>query len=273
MLQTNLKILATVLATLGVYTLVANAIPQIESEVPEELSFSGDVSADELVDAGGRLFEGAGGCVACHGLGTRAPNLRTGEGGQGPIGVRCAERVQGEDCKAYLYESLVNPTAYVVDGYNPIMPDASRTMSPEQIWAVVAYLQDQGGEVTVSAADIQSSGGGTEPAAGGGQGGGAAPAAGGSGPAAGVSDPVEIMDAAGCFACHTMDDRGTELGPSFDGIGSRVSEDYIRRSILDPAADVSEGYEAMAGAMPPIFGDQLTAAQLEAVVRFLAERE
>lgn len=272
MLQTNLKILLTVLATLGVYTLVANVIPQVESDVPEDVSFSADVTSAELVDAGRQLFEGAGGCTACHGLGTRAPNLRSDEGGQGPIGARCGDRVQGESCKEYIHESMVDPTAYVVEGYNPIMPDMSRTLSPEQIWALVAYLEDQGGEVTVTAADIQASGGGnggggtqtaaTQPAGGGG---------GGLNPD--LTEPVSIMEAAGCFACHVLGDRGTAVGPPFDGIGSRADADYIRRSILDPNAEAREGYEALKGAMPPFFGKQLTAAQLEALVSFLAEHK
>jgi hypothetical protein len=62
------------------------------------------------------------------------------------------------------------------------------------------------------------------------------------------------------------------MGPSFDGIGARVDVDYIRESILDPAAGVSEGFEAFAGAMPPIFGSQLNAGQLEALVQFLVSQ-
>ena len=34
---TNLRILGVVLGTIAAYTLLANAIPQVESEVPEEL--------------------------------------------------------------------------------------------------------------------------------------------------------------------------------------------------------------------------------------------
>ena len=56
------------------------------------------------------------------------------------------------------------------------------------------------------------------------------------------------------------------MGPAFDGIGGRVDADYIRQSILDPSAGASEGYEVILGVMPQIFGAQLTAAQLEAVV-------
>ena len=59
------------------------------------------------------------------------------------------------------------------------------------------------------------------------------------------------------------------MGPPFDEIGARVDADYIRESILDPAARTSEGFEEFLGTMPPIFGDQLTASQLEALVQFL----
>jgi hypothetical protein len=49
-----------------------------------------------------------------------------------------------------------------------------------------------------------------------------------------------------------------------------LERDYIRRSILQPAADTAPGFEQFAGTMPPTFGDQLTAAQLEAIVDYLA---
>ncbi|MDX1673378.1 MAG: c-type cytochrome [Longimicrobiales bacterium] len=266
MWQTNLKVLSVVLVTVALYTGVANWIPQVESAPPEELSFTGDVSAEELVAAGEELFLGAGGCAACHGSGTRAPNLRTSEDDLGTIGERCDDRVSGEDCKTYLHESLVNPTAYVVEGYGAIMPDASRTLSPAQIWSLVAYLQSLGGEVTVTGADIQA-----EPGAGGAEAGEAAAAS----PliAGGSTDPMEILEAGTCLACHALDGQGGPIGPPLDGIGARRDAAHIRRSILDPSADTTEGYENVAGTMPPNFGQQMSAAQLEAVVRFLAEEE
>ncbi len=81
------------------------------------------------------------------------------------------------------------------------------------------------------------------------------------------------MRANTCFACHVLSGEGAPIGPAFDGIGARVDADYIRRSILDPAAEASEGYEAFAGLMPSIFGGQLTAAQLEIIVQFLASQQ
>jgi mono/diheme cytochrome c family protein len=263
---TNLRILGVVLGTIALYTLLANAIPQIESEVPEELTFTGSVSPEQLIDAGQELYEGAGGCTACHGLGTRAPNLLEAEAGVGPIGARCAERVPGEDCKTYLHRSLVDPQAFVVEGFQPIMPDMSRTFSEAQIWSVVAYLQSQGGEVTVTATDLQAAAGGEEEAAG-----GAAAAA--SAGASTTIDPMQLFQELQCIACHKLGTEGQEVGPPFDGIGSRLSPEEIRVAILDPGASISPGYEQFAGVMPPNFGSRMTAAQLEAVVAFLVEQK
>jgi cytochrome c oxidase subunit 2 len=63
------------------------------------------------------------------------------------------------------------------------------------------------------------------------------------------------MQSIGCFACHSID--GSKLvGPSFKGIWGEeqtvvtggekrqitVDEEYIRRSIYDPNADVADGF-------------------------------
>ncbi|MGH7572529.1 MAG: c-type cytochrome [Gemmatimonadota bacterium] len=261
MWATNLKILSVTLGTIVFYTLVANVIPQVESEVPEELSFTGEVSAAELVAAGEELYNGAGGCTACHGLGTRAPNLLTGQGGEGPIGARCGTRVEGEDCKAYLHHSMVDPGAYVVSGFQPIMPDVSRTLSPNQIWALVAFLESQGGQVDVTAADLEAETAGGE---------GAASATGG---ASATTDPQVLIDEMQCLICHRLGSQGEAVGPPFDGIGARRDAAYLRRSILDPGADVASGYEQFAGVMPTNFGERLSAAQLEAIVDFLSSQQ
>lgn len=262
----NLKVGAVVLVTVGVYTLVANMIPQVQSEVPQELSFAGDVTPEQLVTAGDQLFNGAGGCTACHGLGTRAPNLVTDEAGQGAIGARCGQRVPGEDCKAYLHRSLIEPAAYVVEGYQAIMPDARRTLSGSQIWALVAYLQSLGGEVTVTAADVaaadESAGAAGATATGATTTGGAF--------AGGSNDPHELLQAGGCLACHRLGTEGQTIAPPFDRLGARRTPEQIRLKILNPRADTTKGYETMAGVMPPTYGQQFNAQQLEALVTFLA---
>jgi mono/diheme cytochrome c family protein len=259
--MTNLKILAVVIVTVGVYTWVANAIPQIESVVPEELSFSADVTEGELVAGGEELYQSAG-CTTCHGLEDRAPNLLAGYRGEGPIGQRCATRVEGQDCKTYLYESITDPQAYMVEGGFDPMVFAASLYSPAQIWALVAFLQAQGGEVTVTGADVAEA---EQTAA------AAGPAVGVGGVTTAATDPREIMRSTLCFGCHTLGDEGVEVGPPFDGMASRIDADRIRRSILDPSAEAAEGYEHLLGSMPPNLADLLTARQLEIVVGFLSE--
>lgn len=261
MWRTNLKVLAVGLAVILFYTAVAHIIPQLQSEVPETVALGPDVSTEELVAVGERIYNGAGGCTACHGLGTRAPNLLTDHAGQGAIGARCGARRPGKDCKAYLYESLTDPGAYLVSGFANIMPDLRRQLPEDQIWPVVAFLQSLDGEVTVMGEDLVAAGG---------AGGAAAPAA----PAPGATmDPRRLLTEHGCLGCHTLDGAGPPIGPSFDGMGARISTDRIRRGILDPNAEIARGFEQFAGVMPATFGQQLSAAQLEAVVQFLASRK
>lgn len=98
-----------------------------------------------------------------------------------------------------------------------------------------------------------------------------APQAPGRGEAAGANlDPLAILRDNTCLACHQIAGEGAPIGPALDGIGARHDADYIRRAILEPNADTAAGYEAVAGTMPPTFGQQLTAAQLEALVQYLA---
>jgi len=267
MWATNLKIVGVVLGTLALYTLIANKIPQVQSEVPQALTLGTNVTPEQLVAAGEKVFNGIGGCTTCHGLGTRAPNLVTDERGTGPIGVRCAKREPGKTCKQYLYESLADPTAYVVSGYQPIMPIMTRQLSPEQVWAVIAYLEAQGGTVDVTGDDIAKSKQAAGPAAGGG--GGAAPPGGGA-LAGGSTDPKQIIQAAGCLACHKLEGQGQVIAPDLTHVGSRRDADSIRRKILDPASSITQGYEKFAGIMPKTFGSMMSASQLEALVEYLA---
>ncbi len=76
-----------------------------------------------------------------------------------------------------------------------------------------------------------------------------------------------------CATCHELDSvpqsKGSSDGPKLGGIGTKGA-DYIRTSILDPAAEVVEGYED--GLMPQDFETQLTAEELDTLVTFLSEQ-
>jgi len=258
----NLRIFGIVLGTLALYTLIANKIPQVQSEVPHALTLGANVTPEQLVTAGDELYHGAGGCTACHGLGTRAPNLLTDEKGQGPVGARCGKREPGKNCKAYLYESLTSPRAYVVAGYEPIMPDMGRTLSPQQLWALIAFLESNGGTVDVTATDIPASSTASTTST--------SSSTAGGGIAAGSTDPMTIIRGAGCTACHKISGEGGAIGPDLTRVGSRLPANLIRESILTPDAKVAKGFEKFKGIMPKTFGNQLTGAQLEALVQFLA---
>jgi len=262
MWRTNVAILAVTVGVIGFYTAVAHLIPQLQSEVPAAVSLGSGASTEELVAAGEQVFNQV--CTACHGLGTRAPNLLTDHAGQGPIGQRCAAAL-GERCKDYLHRSLLSPGDSLLSGFQNIMPVMTTQLDGDQIWAVVAFLQSQGGEVTVSASDLEAAGGGEGAA-------GSAAGAAVSAPAGGTTDPRQLLTQNACLGCHPIDGAGPPIGPSFDGMGRRLTAERIRRAILFPSADTAQGFAQFAGMMPQTFGTQLSAAQLEAIVQFLAGR-
>ncbi len=120
--------------------------------------------------------------------------------------------------------------------------------------------------MTVTGADIAETDDGSSATAG---------TAAGAAPAIASADPLEIITASGCLGCHEFDGGGVAgIGPTFDRIGARVDADYIRESILDPAAAAAEGFEHLLDPpmMPATFGDQFTASQLEALVQFLVSQ-
>lgn len=88
---------------------------------------------------GQRLFA-AQGCAACHNVqssgegGLPCPNL-------GNIATVAATRVSGKNAEDYLRESIVNPNAFLVQGYQQgVMPQTFKDLPTDQIDALVAYL-------------------------------------------------------------------------------------------------------------------------------------
>lgn len=79
------------------------------------------------------------GCVTCHAIDTTQVIVGPSLVG---IGDRAATRVDGLDGPAYIRESIIDPTAYTVDGFDvDKMPDTfGQLLSDEQIDALVTYL-------------------------------------------------------------------------------------------------------------------------------------
>ncbi|MBI4391381.1 MAG: cytochrome c [candidate division NC10 bacterium] len=259
-------------AVIAAYSLYANSIPQIESRPPEELTAeTGALGPEALARAGERIFFGKGACSVCHTIGQA--------GGRGPdlmgVSARAAARKPGMSGAAYLVESLVNPTAFVVPGFPPIMPPANRPpvgLNRTELYAVVAYLQSLGGQVTVREADLPSA---VAEAAAGGTGLAAAPPS--TAPAAVLSgaggDPAAgqaVFMARGCVACHMVGGAGGTLGPDLSRIGARRDPAALAEKILNPRAKPVEGFPPI---MPENFAAQLTVKDLSDLVAYLGQQK
>lgn len=77
------------------------------------------------------------GCVACHRVGA--------ENGIAPsfvgIAERAGERRPPMSAAAYIYESIENPSAYLVEGYANAMPqNFGGRLSDEELGDIIAYL-------------------------------------------------------------------------------------------------------------------------------------
>src|SRR5436190_2580943 len=193
------------LIVMGGYTYFANSIPQIESKPPQELSLEGgNVTPAQLVKAGEEILKTKGTCEICHRIGqkgTRAPDLAG-------IGARAAARKPGMSAKQYIIESLLQPGAYIVEGYPNIMPAVDKPpigLNRSELWALTAFLESQGGTVDVVLADIPATAG----------------ASGGGGAAAEVKIPGDakggeaiFQGKGGCIACHKAGKIGASpVGP------------------------------------------------------------
>ncbi len=77
------------------------------------------------------------GCTACHREGAVNKIAPSYEG----VVARAATRRPPLTAAAYIYESITNPTAYVVSGFNPAMPqNFAQQLSDRQLGDIIAYL-------------------------------------------------------------------------------------------------------------------------------------
>ncbi len=267
--MTFLKVIVFSVAMLLVFTGFANILPQVQSDAPvEEVLDTGALDMAGLVAYGERLFSGKGTCTLCHNDLGRAPdllNLNLAEDFALRLADTGAEDTP-EAMEAYLHESLVDPSAYVVPGFGkkgtndtvspmPVVTAPPIEMTDVQTNALIAFLMDRAGvEPTVplpSAAE-------------------APPADTGDGEDAGeplATTGAEAVDKFFCSGCHNLEGSEADLGPELAGIGNRMSRGDIMMAILDPNATIAEGYEA--DLMPDDFADQMQASELVLIVDYL----
>jgi cytochrome c oxidase subunit 2 len=98
----------------------------------------GGTPSDTPAAAGEKLFQSQG-CVACHVEGARIPApLLTNVFGK-PVTLQSGATVIADE--AYLRESIVNPQAKIVAGFQPVMPTFQGLVTEEQLLQLIAYIK------------------------------------------------------------------------------------------------------------------------------------
>jgi cytochrome c oxidase subunit 2 len=98
---------------------------------------------------------------------------------------------------------------------------------------------------------------------------------GGNAPGGG-SPGLAVFNAQGCGGCHSFQPAGAggKVGPDLDHLKEAAAKankgglaEFVKQSIVDPNAYIAPGYSP--NIMPPTFGQQIPAAQLDQLVQYL----
>jgi len=181
------------------------------------------------------------GCQACHKI--------LGSGGDlGPDLDQMGGRFTREDIR----QGIIIPDAVIAEGFPPgVMPqDFAEQMMVKELDILVDYLAGGKKSTATSPADTPTTDGDDT----------------GNG-----SSAEAVIGQFGCQACHIIWGSGGKIGPGLDDVGARLDAGQLRQSIVDPNAVIAKGFPS--GVMPPNFSEQMSDAQLEALVTFLVERK
>lgn len=275
-MKSFLKVVVFCALVLSFFAGFANfGIPQVKPAPPptEEKLDLGNMTMDQFIALGDKIFNGKGTCTLCHNnVGKRAPML-DGAGDEA-VANRAAGRLKDPRYKGkattpeeYIRESMKEPSTFVVAGFGtdndtkspmPVVTSGSIGLSDAEVDAVIAFLQSKAGvEVTVKipvgAAPVAKAGGEAAPPA----------------PA---KTPEEVIAKYGCGACHKIGKEEGAIGPDLTHIGKSKNEAYLRQSVLSPDAVIAKncpGGPCPAGMMPPDFGTKMTGSELEMLVQYL----
>jgi putative heme-binding domain-containing protein len=196
-------------------------------------------------EAGEKIFWGDGQCHTCHSIGT------TGSATRGPdqegLASRAEERAKEMGLSSgleYMVESIVNPSAHIVEGFDDIMPKVFAPpimLDQEKILAVLSYLQTLGGEPDIEALTKFKD---------------RIPEASKTKVVPWVP-PIEVDPKEGeliffdetrdvtCSKCHVMNGKGSKVGPDLTGIGAVQTPQYLIESVLKPSDVIVKGFETM----------------------------
>lgn len=127
-------------------------LPQSESRPPKVIKIEEGILQEDLIRVGEEIVFGKGQCMVCHPAkaeaGMRAPAMAT-------IGADMEREAKerGMTPEEQVFEALVNPSKYIVKGYEDMMSPVHlppSSLTDGEVAAVAAYLQSKGGKVTIS---------------------------------------------------------------------------------------------------------------------------
>lgn len=114
--------------------------PAAVSDAPTDVAAAAEPAAGPDLAAGQGHFKTLG-CGACH----KVTGVEGAVGAVGPaldgLGARAGSRVAGLDADAYIRQSLLDPNAFVVEGYMKMMPAVAVSLSEAQLADLIAYLK------------------------------------------------------------------------------------------------------------------------------------
>ncbi len=126
----------------------ATALPTVEAEVSTSAAQGDPAMGQQLFTT----FQPKVGttCTACHRVDS---DDRLVGPGLLHVAERAATRMTGVSAADYLHTSIVDPSAYVVDGYPDIMPkNWSAAFDESQLNDLVAYLMSLSANATIASA-------------------------------------------------------------------------------------------------------------------------
>ncbi len=268
-MKTALRVAALTVGATVFYAYVGHMVPQQITYPPEDVELKASMTSEEMVKTGEEIVATKGTCLACHTIGSDAPGRFPDLGG---IGARAASRKPGLNDVDYLAESLYEPNAYIVDGFNPGMISPAKppvSLTDAEILTVIAYLQSLGGKPSVTMQTrLKYAGQAPGPAK-------SAPAATTLAGGAGLDGPQLLQNYA-CVTCHKLDTPEKLIGPSLYDVGKRLSTAKLYESIMDPDATLAEGFPpgVMIATLRAVqFYDKVSAGEIKTMVEYLASRK
>ncbi|HEX3052736.1 MAG TPA: cytochrome c [Aggregatilineaceae bacterium] len=129
----------------------------VEATESAAVEVTEEAAADQMVGLPGDINRGRDlyiqECAQCHGAqdAQQGPSL-------GGMGERAATRIEGLSAVDYLHQSIVDPGAYVVEGYSNIMPaDYATTLSTDDITSLIKFIVEFTPELMMGGASGQPS--------------------------------------------------------------------------------------------------------------------